>query len=285
MNLKQAIAAAAMWRDACGRSGAPASAQIAEGVAAIVNDHVISTFDVRQRANAAADLGRHAIDAGNAATRPRPGAARPGRRAPADAGSQPRSTSRSTPEQIDRRMADIARANNMTPEQFLQQLARTGRAAHDAAPQIEADIAWNRLMRGLYGTRVRVSEVEIRETQERIAANATRPQYQISEIFLPADDRSGVHRNGARARCACLQEMQRGAPFPLVARQFSRSPRRRRAATSAGSRRPNSRPNCSRSPSACRRDKSRCRCARRTASTSSPCATAAPAPLRAPAVD
>jgi peptidyl-prolyl cis-trans isomerase SurA len=89
--------------------------------------------------------------------------------------------------------------------------------------QIAADMAWHRLMGGMYNSRVRISEIEIRDTQERIAANATRPQYQISEIFLPAaseQEFADMQQGATRL----LQEMQRGAPFPLVARQFSQAP-------------------------------------------------------------
>src|SRR5262245_25953566 len=50
MNWKQVFTAAAVASVLAG-AASPASAQLAEGVAAVVNDHVISTFDVRQRAN------------------------------------------------------------------------------------------------------------------------------------------------------------------------------------------------------------------------------------------
>jgi peptidyl-prolyl cis-trans isomerase SurA len=88
--------------------------------------------------------------------------------------------------------------------------------------QIEADIAWQRLVSGLYGSRVRISEVEVTETLQRIAANATRPQYQISEIFLPAESEQEFNEMQQGAM-RLLEQMQRGAPFPLVARQFSQA--------------------------------------------------------------
>lgn len=50
MKLKQVLAAAAFGAAALAGSG-PASAQLAESVAVIVNDDVISTYDVRQRAS------------------------------------------------------------------------------------------------------------------------------------------------------------------------------------------------------------------------------------------
>lgn len=221
MNWKHVFAAAATASVLVG-AASPASAQLAEGVAAVVNDQVISTFDVRQRANLLI------TSAGLQSTpemQQRAGAQ--ALRDLIDERLQIQETAtyeiRITPQEIDSRLGDIARSNNTDVPGFMQQLNRAGISASTLRTQIEADIAWNRLISGLYGTRVRVSEVEIRETQERIAANATRPQYQISEIFLPAENEAEFNEMEQGA-LRLLQEMQRGAPFPAVARQFSRSP-------------------------------------------------------------
>src|SRR6185436_14435190 len=89
--------------------------------------------------------------------------------------------------------------------------------------QIQANLAWERLMAGMYGSRVRVSEDEIRTTQQRIAANASRPQYLLSEIFLPAQsEQEFTDMQGGAMRL--LEQMQHGAPFPMVAGQFSQAP-------------------------------------------------------------
>src|SRR5690606_5015719 len=69
---------------------------------------------------------------------------------------------------IDRRLADIARQNNTTVAGLAQSLAQTGVSIGTLRSQIEADIAWQRLINGMYGGRVRISEVEIQETQQRI---------------------------------------------------------------------------------------------------------------------
>ncbi len=220
MNWKHVSAAAALAAALCATG--PATAQNAEGVAAIVNDQVISTFDVRQRATLLL------ISAGMQATpelqqRARAQALRDlvdERLQIEEAG---RFEIRIEPAQIDRRIADLASQNETTPEQFAAQLARAGVSISTLRSQIEADIAWQRLISGMYGSRVRVSEVEIAETQQRIAANATRPQYQISEIFLPAETEqefAEMEQGGMRL----LEQMQRGAPFPMVARQFSQAP-------------------------------------------------------------
>lgn len=220
MNLKQAFAAAALTAAMFG-AAAPAAAQLAEGVAAIVNDSVISTYDVRQRANMLL------VSAGIEATpemlqRARAQAVRDLIDERLQMQEAARFNVTVAPEVVDSRIADIARANELPAQQFIDQLAAAGVPIGTLRRQIEADIAWQRLMTGLYNPRLRISEVEIRETQERLALSATRPQYLISEIFLPASTEQEFQemlQGGARL----IQEMQRGAPFPMVARQFSQA--------------------------------------------------------------
>ncbi len=219
MNIKQACAAA-LAAAALAGAPLPAFAQLAEGVAAIVNDSVISTYDVRVRANmllvsagiqsnpemlerARAQAMQELIDERLQLQEYRSRADNP-----------------VNPDSITRRIGDIARSNNLTTEQFVESLASAGVPVSTLRQQIEADIAWQALMNGLYGSRLRISELEIRDTQERLAAAATRPQYLISEIFLPATNErefQEMMQGGMRL----IQEMQNGAPFPLVARQFS----------------------------------------------------------------
>lgn len=221
--LTAAVAAAIAAPLAAGPIGAPpAAAQSAEGVAAIVNDAVISTYDVRQRANLLL------LSAGvQSSPEMRQRASSQALRELIDERLQLQETKEFditiTPDEINRRIADIARQNNSTAEAFTQQLAAAGVGVSTLQTQIEADVAWQRLMNGLYGTRVRISDLEIRETQARITANATRPQYLISEIFLAAENEQQLAELQTGAM-RLLEEMQRGAPFPLVARQFSSAP-------------------------------------------------------------
>ncbi len=221
MNWKQ-LSAAAVLAVAMGAAPMTATAQNAEGVAAIVNDNVISTFDVRQRATLLL------VSAGLQQTpeiqqRARAQALRDLVDERLQIEEAARFEIRVTPDTIDRRLADIARQNETTVEALTQSLSTAGVSIRTLRQQIEADIAWQRLIGGMYGSRVRISDVEIRETQARIAANATRPQYQISEIFLPAETEQEFTEMQQGAM-RLLEQMQRGAPFPAVARQFSQAP-------------------------------------------------------------
>jgi peptidyl-prolyl cis-trans isomerase SurA len=221
MKLKQVTAALALAAAFMGVA-ASASAQMSEGIAAIVNDRVISSFDVRQRANLLL------VSAGIQSTPEMQERARSqALRDLIDEILQKEEAARFevvvTPDVVERRLADVARQNSMTVDQLRAQLAGVGVSISTLRGQIEADIAWQRLMGGLYNNRLRISEVEIRETQQRIAANATRPQYQLSEIFLPAENEAEFAEM-TQGATRLIQEMQRGAPFPMVARQFSAAP-------------------------------------------------------------
>jgi peptidyl-prolyl cis-trans isomerase SurA len=127
------------------------------------------------------------------------------------------------PEEVDQRLADIARQNNTTSDGFVASLRASGVDISTLRAQIQAEMAWNRLMSGLYGSRLRVSNQEVADTQARLAESATRPQYLLSEIFLAADTEQEFADAQAGAM-RLLEQMQRGAPFPLVARQFSAAP-------------------------------------------------------------
>ncbi len=221
MNWKHHAAAAAFLAALAG-AAPPALAQLAEGVATIVNDAVISTFDVRQRANLLL------VSAGIEATPEMQQRARSqALRDLVDEHLQMQEAAHFeievTDEQVDRRIAEIARQNQTDVAGLTAQLAGDGISVSTLRGQLRADIAWQRLMSGMYGSRLRISEVDIRETQERIAASATRAQYQISEIFLPAES-DAEFTEMEQGAMRLLQEMQRGAPFPMVARQFSRAP-------------------------------------------------------------
>jgi peptidyl-prolyl cis-trans isomerase SurA len=221
MNLKH-ISAAAAIATALASAASPASAQLAEGVAAIVNDQVVSTFDVRQRATMLIN------SAGIQSTPEMEQRARvQALRDLIDERLQIQEAANFdiavSPAEVESRINDIARQNNTDLNGLSQQLASEGISITTLRQQIEADMVWSRLIGGLYGSRLRISEVEVRDTLERIAANATRPQYQISEIYLPAETEAEFNEMEQGA-LRLLQEMQRGAPFPLVARQFSGAP-------------------------------------------------------------
>ncbi len=202
---------------------APALAQTTEGVAAVVNDTVISTWDVRQRA---------AFLLLSAQIEPTPDGVQ--RMAPQALRSlvdeilqiqeaRNRFQVEVTDAEVDEQLAAIARANNQTTQAYVQTLAQLGVNASTLRQQLRAEIVWRRVIGGFYGSRIRISQDQITDALERLQANAVQTQFLVSEIFLPASNPTELQEVEAGAM-QLLQEMQRGAPFYLVARQFSASP-------------------------------------------------------------
>jgi peptidyl-prolyl cis-trans isomerase SurA len=221
MNLKHVSAVAALVAATLGLI-APVQAQNAEGVAAVVNDRPISTFDVRQRATMLL-MFANLQSTPELLQRARAQALRDLVDERLQLDEAAKFEINVTGDAIDRRMNEMASRGETSLTQLVSQLASRGVSVATLRNQIEAEIAWSRLIAGMYGSRVRVSETEIQETQQRIAANAQRPQYEMSEIFLPAEtpqEFAEMEQGAMRL----LEQMQQRAPFPMVARQFSQAP-------------------------------------------------------------
>ncbi|MEM9054687.1 MAG: SurA N-terminal domain-containing protein, partial [Pseudomonadota bacterium] len=165
---------------------APSQAQQIEGVVAIVNDDPISFTDVRQRAQLLLlSLG----------------------------GQQPTQeqvqqiTTQALEQLIDEKLQlqeaaeyevqvsdseiassieRLASQSGLTREALVNSLLQAGVNPASLEEQTRADIAWRRIMGGLYGSRIRISSNQIQEQLKRLRADAQKEQYLVSEIFLYA---------------------------------------------------------------------------------------------------
>jgi len=121
---------------------------------------------------------------------------------------------------VDDEVADIARSNNVTADQLLASLAQQGIGAETFRSQLRAEISWQRWIRGRYGSRLRIGEDQIKAYQQRAEAQADRPQYQVSLVFLDAQRAGGQDAALAQAN-QLIDQLHQGAPFPAIAKQFS----------------------------------------------------------------
>lgn len=229
-----ALGAAAM---AC--SVAPAAAQsklpslpkaptgVTEGIAAVVNDEVVSTVDVRNRAvfilaSAGAPITAEAIE------RARPQAMRT--LVDEHLQTQEAKENKVAVEEadVDAALANIAERNGGTIADLTKELAQASIPISTLREQIKADIAWRRLVNGRLGGQVRVTDAQVADTMSRIVASSTKPQMLVSEIILPAETEQ--ERTEARAGALQLLAQLRQTPpdqheqmFALAARQYSAS--------------------------------------------------------------
>jgi peptidyl-prolyl cis-trans isomerase SurA len=126
-------------------------------------------------------------------------------------------------QEVDDEIASIARSNNTSASQLLAQLAAQGVGAQTFRDQLRAEISWRGWIRGRYGQRLIIGDDQIKAFQKRLEAEAGKPQYQISEVFIDAARAGGpdAARQGAEQ---LINQLHNGAPFAAVARQFSNSP-------------------------------------------------------------
>jgi peptidyl-prolyl cis-trans isomerase SurA len=193
------------------------------GVAAVVNDEVVSTFDVAQRS--ALILASSGIQPTDDAMKQVRGQAL---RALVDEHLQTQEAREKKikleTKDVDTAIERIAQSNNLTVAQFTSQLNNAGTSMAALRTQIGSEILWRRLVNGRYGSRVRISNVEVQDTLARIQANASRPQYNMAEILLAADT-DQEFKDAETAAGRLLQELRGGrVSFTAIARQFSAAP-------------------------------------------------------------
>jgi len=196
------------------RSGVPS-----ESVAAVVNDSVVTTFDVRQR------MKLMLISAG--------------RRLPMEALPQLQQqamrdlieeklklqeTSKFeieiSEEEIRGEIAMMAAQSNLSYEELVANLRAEGISINSLKDQIRSSIAWPQLVQGRYRDRIRVNDNEIENTLERMREDVSREQFLVSEICIPVNDPSQVQQL-YQGGLQLIEQMRRGVPFAVVAQQFS----------------------------------------------------------------
>ncbi len=124
--------------------------------------------------------------------------------------------------EINREIAAIAQRNNMSGEQFVNQLQRSGIDPSTMDNQIRANIAWNKLAARQLRRDVNVSQEEVDEEIERLKANLSKPQKRVQEIFIGLDspDEEAATRSNANN---LVRQAREGAEFARLARAFSQS--------------------------------------------------------------
>ena len=209
-------------------AAAPAGPRpLSESVAAVVNDDIISTYDLAQRMRLVI-----ATSGVQPTEQTLPQFQREALIGLVDERLQFQELARVEKEQkidivasdqeVEEELASMGQQNNMTRDQFMGAMTNQGIGPDTLREQIRAQLSWQRWIRGRYGSRLRVGEDQISITQAQLTAAAAKPQYQISEIFLDAT-RVGGMAQAQQGATQLITQMQGGAPFPAVARQFSAS--------------------------------------------------------------
>lgn len=117
----------------------------------------------------------------------------------------------------------IEQNNGMQQGAFMTLLAQEGIDPGTFYAQVEADVTWLKVTQQVLIRDVSVTEEEVNAVIDRLRANQGKPEYLLGEIFLPTGF-GGRNEDVRQLAQQLVDRAKEGAPFPALAQQFSQSP-------------------------------------------------------------
>ena len=126
----------------------------------------------------------------------------------------------------DREIADaigeIEQRNGMPKGALSASLRGQGVAMRTLIDQVRVQLGWTRVLREELGAKGEISDAEVAEQMRIFKEQIGKPEFRVSEIFIPIDDPSKT-ADARRFADTVIAQLRAGAPFPVVAAQFSQS--------------------------------------------------------------
>lgn len=203
-------------------AGTQADAAAEEGIAAVVNDTVITITDVKDRVN---------LYLSGAPQQPSPDELKH---------MEEQVLSKLIDEalelqeakklditvdegEVNNGFAFVAKQNNLTPEQFKKHLKDSGVNIDSLYAQIKAEMAWDQVIRRKLRPQVNVSESDIDMTMDQLAHGEGKKQYHVAEILVKVPDPADENDAQSKAEDA-IDKIKAGATFSSIARTMSQDP-------------------------------------------------------------
>ncbi|CCQ74413.1 putative Peptidyl-prolyl cis-trans isomerase family protein surA [Magnetospira sp. QH-2] len=195
--------------------------QSVQGIAAVINDEVISVYDVWARLQiviSSSDL----PNTPQTQQRLIPQVLRGLIDEKLQIQEAKRLGVEATASDLKRAKADLEKQNKLAPGTLGKFLAARGVDENALEQQLKATMSWSKVRRIRLRKKFRVGDDEINEAMARIKANKGKPEHLAAEIFLPVDnprEEQKVREIVARL----LKQIKAGADFPALAKSFSKS--------------------------------------------------------------
>jgi peptidyl-prolyl cis-trans isomerase SurA len=216
MRLRLIAALALAWLAAT-----PASAQETLRIAAVVNDEVISVYDLVNRTRLAL-LSTGLPDTTETRRRLQPQVLRGLIDERIQSQEAARQNITATEADMNAAVAKIEENNRMPPGGLQQVIRRAGLEPSTVMAQIRASVLWQKLVNRRLRNTLQIGDDEIDEQLARFQAASGTPEFLLSELFLSVD--SPEQDEDVRQTAVGLAEqLRRGVNFPDIARQFSQS--------------------------------------------------------------
>jgi len=203
------------------RQAPPADPGLQMRIAAVVNDEVISIFDLVSRLRMVL-LSSNIPDTPEARQRVEAQVLRSLVDEKLQLQEAKKQNVVATDDEVNSSLAQIEKQNNMQPGQLNAFLKLRGIDRSSLVSQVTASIVWAKLVRRLASQTVEISDEDVDDALKRLKEHAGEPQSHVAEIFLAVDNPSQDGEIRALAD-KLTQQMKQGARFSAVAQQFSQS--------------------------------------------------------------
>ena len=119
-------------------------------------------------------------------------------------------------------IGEIEQRNGMPKGGLGAALRGRGVALRTLIDQVRVQLGWTKVLRDELGTKGDVTDADVAEQRRLFKAQTGQPEYHVGEIFIPIDDpaKAGDAQKFAET---VIGQLRKGAPFPVVAAQFSQS--------------------------------------------------------------
>lgn len=117
---------------------------------------------------------------------------------------------------------EIETRNGLPAGALRQKLSAGGVGLRTLIDQLRTQLGWTQVLREQLGDQVKITDAEVAEQQRVLAQQVGKPEYRVGEIFIPVDDPAAA-ADAQRFAETVITELRAGAPFPVVAAQFSQN--------------------------------------------------------------
>jgi len=202
--------------------GAPITARAeTQRIAAVVNDEVISGYDLEQRLKLViSSSGMQPTD--EVLKRIQPQILRALVEERLEIQEAIKQKIKVEDKEVEQALINVARQNNMTATEIGSFLAKGNIDVSTLRDQIRANLAWSKLVNQRFGPRIYITDEDVKTELDRMSQSIAQTQYLIAEIVLRVespDQDEEVHKTADRLE----EQLRQGAPFPAVAQQFSQA--------------------------------------------------------------
>lgn len=197
--------------------------EFTDGIAATVNDESISQYEIRQRlALYLATSGlRHLTEEQKKRVRGQILEQLEDEKLQLQEAQKKKVTV--SPVEVDKRINVMMSENHFDIDQLRKTLSEAGASEDALRAQITASIAWQKTVQDKYQDQVNVTPEMVQTEMKRNAEGADKPHFHVQEIFLPVENPEQDEKVRKDAE-EIEAQLHQGAPFQLVARQFSQHP-------------------------------------------------------------